>query len=75
MGGAETAGPTGKAQEAENIGGRFESHKRSHEEALGGLPQNARICGVSPKHGKSRRSNARCFGNEPPRVLRRTESG
>jgi hypothetical protein len=43
MGGAEEAtGSAGEAQEAENISRRFESHKRSHEEALGGLPQSSR---------------------------------
>jgi len=50
MGGAEKATgatcPTGEAQEAENIGSRFASHKRSHEEALGGLPQGSRSYGV-----------------------------
>src|ERR1017187_3672321 len=49
MGGAERAtgatGPT-EAQEAEDVGGRFESHKGSHEEAVGGLPQSQESCGV-----------------------------
>jgi hypothetical protein len=49
MGGAETAtGRTGGAQEAEVVSGRFESHKGSYEEALGGLPQSPGICGVTP---------------------------
>ena len=42
MGGAEAATgttiPAGEAQEAEVVGGRFESHKGSHEKALGGIP-------------------------------------
>src|ERR1017187_3322835 len=51
MGGAETAtGTTGEAQETEDVGGRFESHKRSHEEALGGLPQSQESGGVVDPH-------------------------
>jgi hypothetical protein len=41
MGGAETAtGSTGEVDEAETVGGGLESHKRRHEEALGGLPKS-----------------------------------
>jgi hypothetical protein len=59
MGGAETAtGPTCEAEETEVLGGRFGSHKGSHEEALGGLPQSPRIGGVSPTPEGSRRSDA-----------------
>ena len=51
MGGAEKAtgatSPTGEAQETEVLGGRFESHKGSHEKALGGLPQGPQRYGVS----------------------------
>jgi hypothetical protein len=56
VGGAEAATgqtgstQTGSAKEAETIGGRFESHSGSHEEAVGGLSESARIRGVSPVH-------------------------
>jgi hypothetical protein len=50
MGGAETAtGRTGKAQETEVVGSRLESHQSSHQEALGGLPQIARIRSIGPE--------------------------
>jgi hypothetical protein len=48
MGGAEAAtSPTGEAQKAEVVGSRFESHKGSHEKALGGLPQGPQSCGLA----------------------------
>src|ERR1019366_7048734 len=64
MGGAEKAtgatSPTGEAQETEVLGGRFESHKGSHEKALGGLPQSQESRGVGPTpgphHGSAPRS-------------------
>jgi hypothetical protein len=52
MGGAEAAtgvtSPTGDAQEAEDVGGRFEGHQSSHEEAVGGLAESPQSCGVGP---------------------------
>ena len=49
MGRAEAAtGPAGGAEEANVFGGWFESHKGSHEEALGGLPQSPQSRGVRP---------------------------
>src|ERR1019366_8101489 len=54
MGGAEAAtGPTGQAQEAEVVGGGVEGHKGSHEEALGGLPQSPKGCGVGPRPART----------------------
>jgi hypothetical protein len=51
MGGAEkatgTTSPTGEAQETEVVCGRVEGDKRSHQEALGGLPQGPQRYGVS----------------------------
>src|ERR1022692_1087758 len=48
MGGAEKAAgatrDTGEAQEAEAVGGGFEGHKGSHEEALGGVSQGSTGC-------------------------------
>ena len=57
MGGAEAAtSPTGKAQKAEVVGGRFESDQRSHQEALGGVSQGStggcKIETVSPQSGR-----------------------
>jgi len=55
VGSAEEAtartGPTGEAQEAEIVGGRVESHKGSHEEALGGLSQSQESCGMGEAPG------------------------
>jgi hypothetical protein len=38
---------TGDAQETDIVGGRVESHKESHEEAVGGLPASQERRGVS----------------------------
>jgi hypothetical protein len=59
MGGAEEpageTGHTGETQEAEAVGCGAESHKGSHQEALGGLPKSPGSGGVSPAtHGKLR---------------------
>jgi hypothetical protein len=40
------AGPTGKVQEAEGVGSRFESHPSGREETLGSLPQSSQVRGI-----------------------------
>jgi hypothetical protein len=62
MGGAERAtSGTGNSQEAENVRGRFESYKRRHQEALGGLPQSPRIGRIGDQPWSSRRDRSRAY--------------